>query len=419
MSFRDLRNFTEVMRTLGYPRIISVENFRTPNFALVADILYWLVYRFDPRSRISDEIETEKDRIYFITQVAQSMASHAHLKLNCKRLYAADGHAVRELLKVARLLKSAQDLKETKEEEETDPMHATPAEIDQTRKLGEDITESGVKLSNLLETEDQNKEERERALRFLDSTRESYNSSGSEMKYVESSVRQIIIGVDEQVTSLEKQCQDFAHDEKKISKQIRKKRTELERHEKRLKSLESVRPAFMDEYEKLEVDLKREYEVYLEKFRNLDYLEHRLDEYNAAEELRVKQAERVLKRMQARLNADVSPLETFEAVEPDKDEAADNKKPGRNGKPEVSGDIVGGDSSSDDDSVSPSSGSESDDDGSDSDSESWGKVSLQDSDEEEEDSGSESGSESESGSGSGSGSYSGSDSGEGSSSDDF
>ena len=30
----------------------------------------------------------------------------------------------------------------------------------------------------------------------------------------------------------------------------------------------------MDEYEKLEVDLKREYEVYLEKFRNLDYLEH-------------------------------------------------------------------------------------------------------------------------------------------------
>ena len=35
-----------------------------------------------------------------------------------------------------------------------------------------------------------------------------------------SSIRQIIIGVDEQVTSLEKQCEDFAHDEKKISKQV-------------------------------------------------------------------------------------------------------------------------------------------------------------------------------------------------------
>ena len=43
MSFRDLRNFTELMRALGYPRLISVENFRTPNFALVADSLYWSV----------------------------------------------------------------------------------------------------------------------------------------------------------------------------------------------------------------------------------------------------------------------------------------------------------------------------------------------------------------------------------------
>ena len=28
-----------------YNRLISVENFRTPNFPLVADVLYWLVQR--------------------------------------------------------------------------------------------------------------------------------------------------------------------------------------------------------------------------------------------------------------------------------------------------------------------------------------------------------------------------------------
>jgi len=402
---------------LGYPRLISVENFRTPNFALVADILYWLVYRFDPNTRISDEIETEKDRIYFITQVAQSMASHAHLKLNCRRLYAADGHAVRELLKVAKLLKKAQDLKETKEEEEDDRMHATPAEIDQTRKLGEEITESGVKLSSLLEHEDEYKNDRERALRFLDATRENYNSSGSEMDYVKSSIRNIIIGVDEQVTSLEKQCEDFAHDERKISKQIRKKRTELERHEKRLKSLETVRPAFMDEYEKLEVDLKREYEVYLEKFRNLDYLEHRLSEMNAAEALRVKQAERALKLMQARLNANVSPLEKQfmenDEEEPKKAEPP-KEKPKRTKAPEVSGDIVGGSSSG---SITPSSGSASE---SETDSESWGQVSLQNSDEDDSAStATESEDETGSGSGSESGSYTGSGSESGSSEDDF
>ena len=33
------------MRALGYPRLISMENFRGPNFELVADCLYWLVQR--------------------------------------------------------------------------------------------------------------------------------------------------------------------------------------------------------------------------------------------------------------------------------------------------------------------------------------------------------------------------------------
>lgn len=66
MSFRELRSsclltltlltcddpsreraadFTEMMRALGYPRLVSMDNFRTPNFALVADALYWLLQR--------------------------------------------------------------------------------------------------------------------------------------------------------------------------------------------------------------------------------------------------------------------------------------------------------------------------------------------------------------------------------------
>lgn len=41
-----LTDFTEMMRALGYPRLISMENFRTPNFTLVAEILTWLVRRY-------------------------------------------------------------------------------------------------------------------------------------------------------------------------------------------------------------------------------------------------------------------------------------------------------------------------------------------------------------------------------------
>ena len=32
MSFRELRNFKEMMCTLGYPRLISIENFKVPHF---------------------------------------------------------------------------------------------------------------------------------------------------------------------------------------------------------------------------------------------------------------------------------------------------------------------------------------------------------------------------------------------------
>lgn len=41
-----LSGFVEMLRALGYPRLVSIENFRTPNFNLVAEILAWLLKRY-------------------------------------------------------------------------------------------------------------------------------------------------------------------------------------------------------------------------------------------------------------------------------------------------------------------------------------------------------------------------------------
>jgi clusterin-associated protein 1 len=71
MSYRELRNFCEIMRSLGFPRIISMENFRTPNFKLVAEVMYWLVKRFDPNYDIPDLIEEERDRVEFVRSCCQ------------------------------------------------------------------------------------------------------------------------------------------------------------------------------------------------------------------------------------------------------------------------------------------------------------------------------------------------------------
>lgn len=42
----------------------------------------------------------------------------------------------------------------------------------------------------------------------------------------------------------------------------------------------------MDEVEKLEKELQYHYDIYVEKFRNMDYVEHELEKYHKAEEER-------------------------------------------------------------------------------------------------------------------------------------
>ena len=66
-----------------------------------------MVHRYDPHARLSDEITTQNDRVKFISRIVQIISGRAQIKLNAKRLYAADGRAVRELLKLANLLTKA------------------------------------------------------------------------------------------------------------------------------------------------------------------------------------------------------------------------------------------------------------------------------------------------------------------------
>lgn len=98
-------DFTEMMRALGFPRLISMQSFRTPNFPLVAEILIWLVkryvclseviphsiflsngifsaihllfllHRYEPTMDIPTDISTETDRVLFIKAVAEFMVT--------------------------------------------------------------------------------------------------------------------------------------------------------------------------------------------------------------------------------------------------------------------------------------------------------------------------------------------------------
>ena len=244
LSTAPLADFTECMRSLGYPRIISVENFRNPNFELVADCLDWLVQRFDESADIDDDISTETDRVTFLKNVSKVFMSRARLKLNIKELYAADGYArprrppllhppptlaahfqiterhtghprsprrpsrpshrlaVKELLKIANLLYQA--TKNADEDDATDPEAATDAfeldagafDVKLVRRLAADHAEGRRHLRRPRGREAPSRGARERVGRDVD------------LDEIEAQVQEQIASVRDNVQGLERTLGD-------------------------------------------------------------------------------------------------------------------------------------------------------------------------------------------------------------------
>jgi len=162
------------------------------------------------------------------------------------------------------------------------------------RELTSEITECGLRLFELLKNEDQNKKARQQAIQLL-------YSGELDMDKVETEINQMATSLRGESERMDEMCKKLQEDEESLQEKITKKESDLDRCRKRLKDLENVRPAFMDEFEKLEKELEKYYTVYIEKFRNVEYLEHQLEQYNQAEQEKLEESERNLKRMQKRL----------------------------------------------------------------------------------------------------------------------
>ena len=187
-------DFTEMMRALGYHRPISMDNFRTPNFELVrtqppptpppllgtthpqssrpipapdavhpaeiqelsasqvSDVLHWLVKRYEPNADVSKQLDTMQDRVIFLKQCAQLMASKGRIKLNPKRLYQADGYAVKELIKIASVLYSSMQSNPDEDDDFLggDTFSIKLNDLKDVRDLATDITNHGSGLAELL-----------------------------------------------------------------------------------------------------------------------------------------------------------------------------------------------------------------------------------------------------------------------------
>jgi clusterin-associated protein 1 len=64
---------------------------------------------------------------------------------------------------------------------------------------------------------------------------------------------------------MKKYVKNLEKDEKTLDEKIKKRSLDLDRAEKRLKTINNVKPAYMEEYERLERDMEKLYSIYLDK----------------------------------------------------------------------------------------------------------------------------------------------------------
>ena len=297
MSYRELRNFCEIMRSLNYPRTVSMENFRVANFKLTAEIIFWLVKRFAPKFKLSDNIEDEKARVEFIKTACVFFYQNLKVQLNPKKLYSADGHAVQELLKVAQILYDAKKTVESEKDfsygQELD-ISSKKNDLNQMKNISGEIVDLGLNLLDLLDKEKGLKQSREDAITYLDSISKDYDSSKGEE--IEKKIMGILSGQEEALEQLDVHVNELKQKENELNQELQVKKVELERAEKRLESLQHASPSHQNELMQYENDLSIIYRMYVEKIRNQAYLENRLQNFQQYEKTSQDNLREIIKR---------------------------------------------------------------------------------------------------------------------------
>ncbi len=292
---RKARMLNHMLKVLGYSKFVSLESFRRPNFKLLADILYWLCLTLDPATDISPNINGESDRVLFMKSAVSLLVFHTRVNVSPVQLYHADYRAVEELLKILEVFHQGYKVSSSAEEMVSD--FTLPSKFDkrQIKDLAKGITDSGLRIYEWLDRETELKAKREQSLSVLESVLKDYNDSNVD---VDGHVKKLIAEQLRANSELEEYYRSLELKEKETLEKLKKKRVELERNEKKLKSLSKTKPAYIEELERHEKELERLYQVYLDKTRNLHYLEDLFEKINCREREQQGQIKKYLTKMQ-------------------------------------------------------------------------------------------------------------------------
>ncbi|KFD53996.1 hypothetical protein M514_05015, partial [Trichuris suis] len=278
-----LADLKSMLEALNYPNSLSFGSYRSPNFSLTAEILRWLCECYGDDHDLPKDISTEKNRALFIKAAALYMYRQTGMKLNPRKMYQANRNAIKELLRIVTPLYQAyrtlsvsgfqrDDDANSRFSNLNNSLQEKLAELPKQRTTMSELTEISATIYDLLSQDAEAREYRSNAM-----------AKQMDITELEALLKQAHIAMQEEIKETDRILQSVASDEQAIDNKIIKKQAEIDRLKKRLEQLQSVRPAYMDEYESLESQHQVLYDLYVQKFRNLVYLRSLLMNLEAAE----------------------------------------------------------------------------------------------------------------------------------------
>ena len=107
----------------------------------------------------------------------------------------------------------------------------------------------GVRLSDSILKEPELRAARNLALQFLEGMNDGNESN--DQAYIENSIKKIMKEQEQSTSEMMKYVTNMENEQRNLEEKMKKKNGEFERAEKRYKNLVTVKPAFMEEYERL------------------------------------------------------------------------------------------------------------------------------------------------------------------------
>jgi clusterin-associated protein 1 len=214
MSFRERRQFTEIMRAIGYPGAIGIDSFDTPDFGLMADLLQWLATLYDGDMVVMADITHEHGRVEFVASIVQQLAIRSGLRLNPRKLYASDHHAVPQLLKLAAPIYCG--ITSTPTGSSADP--TKPACLQKISELSSTVPRQACRLSDHLTNELMIRESRNRVL-----------AATPPLEQVGKSLCSAVDSVMTRLETLTAQLNELKNNEETLRSKIQQRKSELEK----------------------------------------------------------------------------------------------------------------------------------------------------------------------------------------------